>query len=183
MEPIRPLLWVYNPDLTNNIILVFNFTRGYNDMDLVANISTVGDLQPLSGGIFNVFNKGNNTYGTINSISESTVYLVDITDPSSPIIVDTVFSNSTEYSAVDTTHGVLYADSSPVVIAPSILVVDISDVNNMSIIANITEDFAVVGGGVNAIVVSRNTLWVAWGSDGVSVYDITNPRKVILDKI
>jgi len=177
MEPIRPLMWVYNPDLTSNTILVFNFTRGYNDMELVANISTVGDLAPLSAEIFSVFNKGNNTYGIINSVSDSLTYLVDITDPSSPVILGSVFSDFTQFSAVDTTHSVLYTDTSPHVIAPSILVVDISDVNNMTIIANITEDFAVVGGGVNAIVVSRNMLWVSWGSDGVSVYDITNPRK------
>ena len=134
----------------------------------VVNISNISNPQSLGvvSGTSNLNLENLDLYGDILAVAahESGVKLFDISNPSSPVITATILANNAW--TVVLSEGYLYiADEN------KILILNITNLNSPINVAEVLMTNAIKG-----LAVDNSFLYAALGSDGVDIYNLSDPE-------
>ena len=143
-------------------IAYFTSNNGLYIVD-ISNPSNPESLGSVSGT--NNYNLENlDIYGNVLAVCAHNdgVLLYDISNPINPIYSSTINANNAWANVIN--KDIIYIGDEQ-----NILIYDISDIEAPNIVGSITETNA-----IKDVIIDNNNLYVAIGSDGVSVYDLSS---------
>lgn len=176
-DAIRNHLWVLNPDFSTNTIKIFSLDDGFTNPTKLADLSV--PFVDALGGTF--FSHGNQRYLAV-ARSAAHTEIWDVSDVTKVAQLSTLSTLGAGAPSISPDSNFLFVSNvSNGVTKPNLLIWNIQDPRAPFLINTINEDFATIGARISDVTVQGDHMWVTWGSDGISVYGIsdpTNPTKL-----